>query len=443
MAAKISVFIIVLTVICLGVAGFYFFESTAPLISPVHVPKSLGKNAHLQFDITDKGLGLKLLTLKIIQGEKTAMLPPKSFGSISPFKGSGILKITEGWDVSPKELGLREAKAKLCLEAMDYSWRNNTTLWQQEVDIDFTPPIITPLNAQNYLNSGGSGMVAFKVNEAVSQAGVQVDNLMFPAHHLPDKPVGEFATLFAIPFDVSLLDVFFIYAVDEAGNAGRAGINHKLFYKKPTVDSINISDGFLSRKMPEFSTRYPDAAGKNNYDTFLWVNTVLRKENNAEIAQICSKQTQEMLWRGVFMRLPNAAPRAGFADERHYIYNGKEIDRANHLGVDLASLANSPVPAANKGRVVFAGYLGIYGNVVILDHGMGLFSLYAHLQKIDVSVGQLVEQEAIIGHTGLTGLAGGDHLHYSMLVNGVFVNPVEWWDPKWIQEKIYDKLAVR
>lgn len=442
MAAKISAFIICFTLIGIGVAVFYFFEFNAPQITPVSVPKSFGKNTTVKFNVTDKGLGIKQLTLKIAQGDKNVALPPKTFESASFFHGSGVINTTAEWVVATKELGLKDAKATVSLEATDYSWKENLTVWKQEVNIDFTPPVITTLNPQNYLNSGGSGMVAFKVSEPVSQAGVQVGNILFPAYPHPNK-AGEYACLFAIPFDVSKLDLFFVYALDEAGNLAKAGINHKLFYKTPKVDSINISDSFLTSKMPEFSSRYTEVSDKSSYDTFLWVNAVLRGRNNAEIARICSQQTPEMLWHGAFMRLPNAAPRASFADERHYIHNGKEIDRTNHLGVDLASLANSPVPAANKGKVAFADYLGIYGNTVILDHGMGLFSLYAHLQKIDVTAGQTVGQGVIVGQTGVTGLAGGDHLHYSMLVNGVFVNPVEWWDPKWIQEKIHDKLAPK
>jgi murein DD-endopeptidase MepM/ murein hydrolase activator NlpD len=111
-----------------------------------------------------------------------------------------------------------------------------------------------------------------------------------------------------------------------------------------------------------------------------------------------------------------------------------------HLGFDLAKVANSPVVAANKGKVLYAGPLGIYGNCVIIDHGMGVQSLYAHLSSIGVQVGQEVAKEQELGRSGQTGLAGGDHLHFTMLVNGQMVNPVEWWDQHWIQDRIIRKL---
>jgi murein DD-endopeptidase MepM/ murein hydrolase activator NlpD len=81
-----------------------------------------------------------------------------------------------------------------------------------------------------------------------------------------------------------------------------------------------------------------------------------------------------------------------------------------------------------------------YGNSVVLDHGCGLFSMYAHLSLIDVEAGVVVDKGDILGRTGSTGMAGGDHLHFAMIVQGVFVNPVEWWDPHWIQDNIALKL---
>jgi murein DD-endopeptidase MepM/ murein hydrolase activator NlpD len=138
--------------------------------------------------------------------------------------------------------------------------------------------------------------------------------------------------------------------------------------------------------------------------------------------------------------LPNSANRARFADHRTYFYKKTEIDRQVHLGIDLASLANSPVPAANSGMVVFAEPLGIYGRTVIIDHGFGLFSMYSHLSFIAVKAGDQVSSGDILGRTGSTGLAGGDHLHFSMLINDTFVNPVEWWDIKWIENNVLSKI---
>ena len=132
---------------------------------------------------------------------------------------------------------------------------------------------------------------------------------------------------------------------------------------------------------------------------------------------------------------------SAFADQRTYIYEGREVDQQTHLGYDLASVAQSPVPAANRGTVAMARYFGIYGNTVVLDHGHGLMTLYSHLSSIDVEEGQEVERGATLGRTGATGLAGGDHLHFTTLVGGLPVNPTEWWDASWIRDRVARKLG--
>jgi murein DD-endopeptidase MepM/ murein hydrolase activator NlpD len=142
----------------------------------------------------------------------------------------------------------------------------------------------------------------------------------------------------------------------------------------------------------------------------------------------------------VFHPFTNNAVESAFADRRTYVYKGKEVDQQTHLGFDLASFTGMKILAANRGKVVFADEMGIYGNCVILDHGMGVQSLYGHLSSIGVKAGEMVEKEQEMGRSGMTGLAGGDHLHFTMLVNGHMVNPVEWWDAHWIQDRILRKL---
>ena len=99
-----------------------------------------------------------------------------------------------------------------------------------------------------------------------------------------------------------------------------------------------------------------------------------------------------------------------------------------------------PVVAANAGTVLNASWLGIYGNCVILDHGMGVQSLYAHLSSLDVKAGDTVTRGQTLGRSGRTGLAANDHLHFTMLVGGRMVNPVEWWDSRWIADRVQRKL---
>jgi len=173
---------------------------------------------------------------------------------------------------------------------------------------------------------------------------------------------------------------------------------------------------------------------------FLKVNGELRKINSDAIDALSKKTSPTRLWKGPFVQLGNSQVEASFADHRTYFYQGREVDQQFHLGFDLAVTARVAVVAANDGTVAHASWLGIFGNCVIIDHGMGVQSLYGHLSSFDVKVGDAVMKGQTVGRSGMTGLAGGDHLHFTMLVNGHAVNPVEWWDAHWVQDRVDRKL---
>jgi murein DD-endopeptidase MepM/ murein hydrolase activator NlpD len=88
--------------------------------------------------------------------------------------------------------------------------------------------------------------------------------------------------------------------------------------------------------------------------------------------------------------------------------------------------AGVPVYAPARGKVVFAALTQVRGNMTVIDHGVGVFSAYFHQSEIDVQVGQMVEPGTLIGKVGTTGLSTGPHLHWSLFVNGEYVDPLEW-----------------
>jgi murein DD-endopeptidase MepM/ murein hydrolase activator NlpD len=173
---------------------------------------------------------------------------------------------------------------------------------------------------------------------------------------------------------------------------------------------------------------------------FLRINGELRKINADQIAALAQKSSPTRQWEGPFVQLGNSKVEASFADHRTYFYKGQEVDRQVHLGFDLAVTAHVPVIAAHAGTVLYADWLGIYGNCIVIDHGMGVQSLYGHLMSFDVKVGDHVTRGQTIGRSDSTGLAGGDHVHFTMLVGGRMVNPVEWWDKKWMTDRVERKL---
>jgi murein DD-endopeptidase MepM/ murein hydrolase activator NlpD len=231
-----------------------------------------------------------------------------------------------------------------------------------------------------------------------------------------------------------------LVATDKAGNSKQTPLVYELKNVSYRKSTIPVSESFLQNKVAPLLQDVATRQGAPK-DVFVAVNKKLRAENEKRITEITSKATPSMLWKGAFSQLSNSKVEANFADHRTYLYDKEPIDTAYHLGYDLSVTKQYPVEAANGASVAFVGDLGIYGNTVILDHGLGLFTLYSHLSSIDVKVGDAVKDRQTIGRTGETGLAAGDHLHYGVYLHGVAVLPVEWWDSKWINDNITPKLA--
>ena len=427
-------------IICLlgatAFVGFRVFEGTPPVIKPLELPRIVGKHAIISVQVTDEKSGLRQVTAEVVQGSKRFVIGSKDFPATSWWRGSDIKNARLKWEISPAKLGLSPEKIEIRITAWDASFRNgakgNQSVLSIPLKVDFTPPAVTVLSTVHNIRVGGAGAVSFTVSEKVVKAGVNVGNIFFKAVKGQD---GIYRALFAIPFNMDHPDKVIVTATDEAGNTGIGGMAYRIFPRKKVVDRINISDGFLQKKMPGFASRFPEVAAPSLLDTFLKVNRELRKKDNHFLLSLCGSSVPEIMWKGAFKRFPGAR-RAGFADERHYFYKGREIDQAFHMGIDIASVAHAPVPAANSGKVVFCAYNGIYGNTVVIDHGMGLMSLYSHLNQMSVSRNQMVKKGQMIGRTDSTGLAGGDHLHFGMMLAGVFINPVEWWDARWIRDHI-------
>jgi murein DD-endopeptidase MepM/ murein hydrolase activator NlpD len=305
------------------------------------------------------------------------------------------------------------------------------------------------VSTHHYVNHGGAEMVAYRATPADVQSGVLVGDLEYRGFAQSSSP-GSDPTLklafFALLHDQPLNTPISLFARDEAGNEARAMFVDNVFEKPFKKSRLEIDDRFLNRVVPEILQHAPElkiappAEGEQMLSAFLKINGDLRSMNNDTIAAISSKTSPVRLWQGPFLQLGNSQVEASFADHRTYLYKGREVDHQVHLGFDLAVTANVPVVAANDGRVLHASWLGIFGNCVILDHGVGVQSLYGHLSSVDVKVGDAVKKGQTIGRSGMTGMAGGDHLHFTMLVHGRPVNPVEWWDPHWVHDRVDRKL---
>ncbi|MCP4004341.1 MAG: M23 family metallopeptidase [bacterium] len=423
----------------LGLGAGYLmtrFEQAEPQIRTLVAPVWVGQEYEHEFRLSDEGTGLEAMRVWLSTGDQEYELLNETYpGNV--FTGADMrVERAATASIKPKELGLGDGPATLHAWVRDWSWSGNTQEVEIEIHIDTKAPRVSLATGLTYVRRGGSEMVVYSLREKVKKHGVALGDLFFPGFPHPEDP-SVFLALYALPPDLEDSTRPKVIATDLAGNESSVGLTVELIDRSFANDTIRLSDSFINRKIGEL---LGSANGSSPVENYLKINRDMRNENAATIREITSQSSGDRIWSGRFLQLPSSQRRAGFAERRTYMHNGKPVDKQTHLGLDLASTSHAKVPAANDGVVVFADDLGIYGNCVILDHGLGLFSLYGHLSEIAVEKGQVVSLREELGKTGATGLAGGDHLHFSMIVSGLFVDPLEWFDERWINEHIEPKL---
>lgn len=404
----------------------------------------IGKKQSFQLTAQDPKSGLKQIWVAIFQDGNETILLDKRWSAVGFLRKGATFTSNLMVDIDTANIGLKDGKALLRMMVVDHSWyswgKGSRAYKELEVVIDTKPPVIKILSKAHNISPGGSNMIVYSLSEPCDQSGVQVGQHFYPGHQrYSDNDVLRIA-FFALSHEQLSEKNINLMAKDLAGNETTSDFPHYIKTKRFKKDTIRISDNFILNKLPEFENELSKRSLNSNLDKFLFINKELRKKSKIVLDKLMQNSESSIYWEGAFLRLPRSATRAGYGDTRSYIYKGKIVDLQTHLGIDLASVAMSPVPAANSGKVVYAEWLGIYGRTMVIDHGCGLFSLYAHLSNFNVNVGQMVAKGDIIAQTGKSGLAGGDHLHYSVVVNGTFVNPIEWWDATWIKHNITSKL---
>jgi murein DD-endopeptidase MepM/ murein hydrolase activator NlpD len=304
------------------------------------------------------------------------------------------------------------------------------------------PPAVQIASAAVYAAQGGCEAVVYRITGTAVKDGVQSGDWWFPGYPLPGGTQGERFALFAVPYDLGDQAQIRLVAADDVGNVAEVPAVERFFPKPPTSETIEVSDAFLHKVVPAILAMTTEIKDTGDLlKNYLLINDELRRRNAAQLVDLAKQSKPQFLWTEAFLQMPNTKVMSSFADRRTYLHDGQPIDQQDHLGFDLASTRQAEIPAANDGVVVMAHYFGIYGNAVVIDHGYGLMTLYGHLSSIDVKEGQQVHRAQTIGHTGDTGLAGGDHLHFTMLLDGLPVTPVEWWDPHWIRDRLKKKLG--
>lgn len=361
------------------------------------------------------------------------------------------LEVEVGREVLPELAAGRLAEGEIEIVARATTagspWGGEVTVDESLVlEVRLVPPRIESVAQRDVARQGGAGLAVYRVDAGSVRDGVAVGELFFPGLDL--SPAGEGSAgarlryaLFAVPHDHGDGDAVRLVAGDELGNEMRRPFLDRFEERDFPHDEIRVGESFLRSVVPEILAQTPSVSGQDDLVLdYVTINSELRRENQARLREIGASGGDEPLWEGAFLQMPGSRVMAGFGDRRTYLHDGEVIDRQTHLGYDLASVRRDEVPAAARGRVLLAEYFGIYGNTVVLDHGAGLSTLYSHLSEIRVGVGDRLERGEILGRTGETGLAGGDHLHFAVMVRGVQVDPLEWLDPRWVESRIEGKL---
>jgi murein DD-endopeptidase MepM/ murein hydrolase activator NlpD len=443
-----------LSVIVLGVLYVVAGRSAPPQLTISKPERVVGQNGSLEVTAEAPRAQFTSLTIALEQGGRTTQLFALDNRQAATVSQPDANHVTVSLPLGKQSIpSLQSGAARIAVSATRQSFLKLRTLSStasKDFQVRLERPRLAILSTHHYVNHGGSEMLVYRVTPPDVQSGVRVADIEYPGFPIrgaggADDPSVK-AAFFALLHDQSLTAPIVAFARDEAGNQATAMFVDNVFEKPFKKSRIEIDDRFLNRVVPEILEHSPELkeappnTGEDMLPAFLKINGDLRRINGEQIAALAAKTSASRLWNGPFVQLGNSQVEASFADHRTYLYKGKEVDQQVHLGFDLAVTSNVPVVAANDGKVLHASWLGIYGNCVVLDHGMGVLSLYGHLRSFDVQDGDMVRKGQTIGRSGMTGLAGGDHLHFTMLVSGHPVNPVEWWDAHWIQDRVDRKL---
>ena len=432
--------LIAVAIILILIAGplFLFFSSSHSSLA-FAAPKAIGTATPITVHITNPH-GLRRISARIEQNGTSKTLaesnqPANRFTFWRVDRPPQDFHFTAGYKAAPD---LKEGKARIVVAAESNDLRGAVETASLDVDVILRPPAVAADGLQHYINQGGSELVSFTPSGSWNEAGLRVGNQTFRSFPKPGSASERFA-LFVFSWDTPPSTEPVVYVKNPAGTEATAHFWFKVFPKKFRARELPIDDQFLNKVVNQID---PSGSG-DLLSRFLKINTEMRRENNATLANLRFKTAENFLWTEAFLQLANSKVESEFADVRTYVYKGKKIDKQVHLGFDLAVSQHTPVVAANDGKVVWAAPLGIYGNCIVVDHGYGLQSIYGHLSEFAIKEGDAVKRGQTMGKTGSTGLAGGDHLHFSMQIDGVQVNPVEWWDEHWIKDHVRTRITMQ
>jgi len=430
----------VLLIALIAGAGFIYvsptFEQDKPKII-IDTNKFWNLKDKLKIKISDQS-GLKYYKITFIDDKNNIILAEESM--INNTIKDQIIK------VNPPKLSpfYKNTLVKIKVEATDNSkWnflKGNSSNQIFNIKIDKEKPIASIINNSRYIKRGGSAVAIVKIEDENLKDAYITFNDKVKFRLTPFYKKNYFISLIAWPIYIKEFSIVNLVAIDKAGNKTVSKVPLYIQKAKLKTDTIKISEKFINEVSKNVLTQSGLEIPNDLESIFVKENKIVRQQNIDFLRKIGLTKMDYSRINSFniknFRRLNGSKTVAGFAERRSYIFDGNKIDEEWHLGMDWAKIKHAKIVASNPGKVIFNSYLGIYGNVAIIDHGLGLASLYAHRSNSDVTVGQTVYKNSKIGNTGRTGAVLGDHLHFGILVQGIEVDPIEWMDRNWIKTRI-------
>lgn len=421
-----------------GVVGYIYFSPSFSRVPP-KISVQSGRFTNLvkpvKITFSDK-TGIKRYKVTMTTNGQTVVLAKSNINPIQ-----NIVNI----DVKLPS-SLANGQVVLNITATDGShwhfFKGNKALMRVPLEVDTTPPMVSVVDNSYAIGNGGSAVAVVQISDKHLKSAYILVNNKYKFHLTPFYKKGYYASLIAWPLGNKTFNAE-VVATDIAGNVSQAQI--PLYWRnyKYKTTIVKVPKAYILSKVVALLQRAGISVPSTPGAIFAKANSVLRVKDNDEISRLTSKTSKNMIssfnMRG-FQPLPGSALEAYFAEHRMYYYDHKLISQSYHQGIDVARYAHSKVYASNSGRVSAEKWIDLYGNVLIINHKFGLYTLFAHLSSYLVSKGAFVHAREAVARAGATGDAFGPHLHFGVYVQGNAVNPFEWLDGGWIKTNITNVL---
>ena len=457
---RVTLLILLVTVAPLAFKGwndFYnrFGEKVPPIIKITSMPAGIGiERQEIRFVIKDDQSGVDEVKVRSEQRNQVTTLLRKTFPSKTTEEQLSVV-------LNGKESGYDEGKVTIHIVAFDRSFWSNSSETSFDLDVSYERPSVEMITAQHNAVHGGVELAFYTVkarDEVFS--GVTAAAELFPGFRAR-KLDGDFENMNSTYFAFFAIPLAFkdseqtvqVLVRNKIGNTATTSMYYRVApLTMPTVEAeisplmLETAAGSEFEKLSAIKKKRAGLVQEDDIPAadptarFKAVNQELRAAVEADLKGIFMHPKAQRMWQGVFLRPQGRQLAVNFGATKVFTYQGEPLGHVVQQGVEFAMPEGNPIRAANDGIVILAADLPLYGQTVVIDHGFGLTSLYAHLSAIEHLEGTRVVSGQTIGASGSSGLLDRPLLEFQMRLHGVPVRPIEWWDSRWILEHIDAKI---